>query len=535
MTVGCAQCHDHKFDPIRQADYYSLMALFNQMDEPGGIDKRWAGSPGDGRPAERFGIARPYVSLATDAQAAAMADRHAEVAAARQRLDAKKDEWHPAFRTWVEEMRADPALAEERLPDDYRRRFVNTAPLDDVKNYETRQILDPFFDVHPAWKPLRDAIWDAEAAEQAAQARVPLVMVMRDDRPRDTFILERGNYETPGAKVEPGVPAFLPPLPDPPDGAKADRLAFARWLVSGDHPLTARVTVNRYWQLLFGRALVGTPDDFGLQGAPPTHPDLLDWLAAEFVEGGWDVKRLLKTVVLSRTYRQTSQVDESRVAADPDNELYARGPRHRLDSRLIRDAALTTAGLLADELGGPPVKPYQPPGVWEAMSLGKNKFVRGEGADLHRRSLYTFWRRVVGPTNFFDAPARQVCAVTAARTSTPLHALTLLNDTTYVEAARAWAERLRAGGAGGLGGENEILGDAFYTATARRPTAAEAGVLTAALADARARFAADPAAAEALLSVGESPRDESLDPAEHAAWASVCLLILNLDEAISKP
>ena len=532
LTVGCAQCHDHKFDPVTQRDYYAMIALFNQIGEPGGIDKRWKAADGPAGPGDSYGIAGPYVSLADDGQAAKLADLHAKVAAARQARDAKWDDWHPAFVAWVGEMKDDAELRDARLPTEAGR-FVGIAPLDRVDNWETQQLLNPFFDAHPEYKPLRDAIWAAEAAEEAAQADVPLVMVMRDDRPRDTFILKRGNYETPGEKVDPGVPAFLPPLPD---GVEADRLALANWLVSGDHPLTARVAVNRFWQSLLGRPLVGTPGDFGLQGAYPTHPELLDWLAVEFVDSGWDVKALLRTVVLSRAYRQTAQVSAGRVAADPENKFYARGSRGRLDSRAIRDQALAISGLLAGEVGGPPVKPYQPPGVWEEMSLGKNRFVRGEGADLYRRSLYTFWRRVVGPTNFFDVPARQVCEVAARRTSTPLQALTLLNDTTYVEAARVWAGRLLARrNAGEFPDDRAVLTEAFYTATARRPTERELTVLADLLADARARYAADPDKAAALLETGEAPRNADLEAAEHAAWAAVCSVVLNTDEAISKP
>ncbi len=533
LTVGCAQCHDHKFDPIKQADYYGLIAMFNQMDEPGGVNKTWRAKSADGRSSESFGIARPFVALPSEQQSAALAELHAQVVAARQRLNAEEPAYAPAFVAWVEEMRVDDALIAQRLKNDSVQRVVSTAPLDNLKDGQTRRLLDVFLDTDPRWKPLRAAIDAAVAAEEAVRAHVPLVMVMRDDKPRDTFVLKRGNYETPGEQVAAGVPSFLPPLPD---GVKADRLALARWLVSGENPLTARVIVNRYWQLLFGRALVETPDDFGLQGALPTHPDLLDWLAVEFVESGWDVKRLLKTIMLSRAYRQSSQVAAERIAADPENELFARGPRRRLDSRFIRDSALALSGLLTPTIGGPPVKPYQPPGIWEEMSLSKTRFVQSSGDDLYRRSLYTFWRRVVGPTNFFDVPARQVCAVRTQLTSTPLQALTLLNDVTYVEAARVWAGRLltRVRDAR-LTGERAALSEAFFAATGRRPTDAETAVLQAALADNRARFAEDPAAAAELLKIGEAARSRGHAPAEHAAWASACLLILNLDEAISKP
>ena len=247
-------------------------------------------------------------------------------------------------------------------------------------------------------------------------------MVMRDDKPRKTFVLLRGNYETPGEEVEPNTPKFLPPLAADESADRPNRLDLAKWLVSAEHPLTARVTVNRYWQLMFGRGLVSTPDDFGLQGALPTHPDLLDWLAVEFRESGWDVKSLLKGMALSGAYRQSAVAAAEAHLDDPDNQWFARGPRLRLDSRLLRDQALALSGLLNTQIGGPPVSPYQPDGIWEAMSLNKNRYLRDDGQDLYRRSLYTVWRRVVAPANFFDVPSRQSCTVTLTRTSTPLHA-----------------------------------------------------------------------------------------------------------------
>lgn len=533
LTVGCAQCHDHKFDPIKQADYYSLIAMFNQMDEPGGVSKRWTTAGEGSNGPEPFGVARPFVALGRDEDKANIAALHQEVVAARKNLKSEESEYGPAFVSWVEEMRADPDLIVQRLKNDFLQRVVGTAPLHKLENGETKRLLEFFLDNDTRWKALSDAIKTASRAEEAALVDVPHVMIMRDDKPRETFILERGNYETPGEKVAPGVPSFLPQLPD---DVKADRLSLARWIVSKKNPLTARVVVNRYWQLLFGRALVETPDDFGLQGALPTHPELLDWLAVEFMDSGWDVKHLLKTIVMSQTYQQTSQVAAARIEEDPENKLYARGPRHRLDSRFIRDSALAISGLLTPTIGGPPVKPYQPPGIWEEMSLGKNKFHQSSGEDLYRRSLYTFWRRVVGPTNFFDVTARQVCSVRAMRTSTPLHALTVLNDTTYVEAARVWAGKIISRIEGDeLANERVAIEEAFFAATARQPNEAEVRLLSDALNDAMDRFTNDSGKAQQLLGVGDATRNEDLPTADHAAWTILCLLVFNLDEAISKP
>ena len=447
-------------------------------------------------------------------------------ASANARLEAEREEYWPAFVAWIEEMRADPSLPIERIKDDYIRRDVNTAPLDKPDDYQTKQLTNHFLEQHEKWSPLKKAIDQAVADEGTFQAEIPLVMVMRDDKPRETFVMLRGNYETPGEQVQPGIPDFLPSLSR---AGKTDRLALAQWLVSPEQPLTARVTVNRYWQLMFGRGLVTTPDDFGLQGAQPSHPEMLDWLAVEFRESGWDVQALLRGIVLSRTYRQTAEVAANVIGQDPENIWLARGPRGRLDSRLLRDQALAISGLLTTELGGPPVAPYQPDGIWESMSLDKTHYMQGEGEDLYRRSLYTVWRRVVTPANFFDVPSRQNCSVKLRRTSTPLHALTTLNDVTYVEAARTWADRLTI-----LPDDDSRIKRMFFAATAREPDERELVSLRAALQHARSHFAHRIDEAKKLISTGEAANQSSLLADEHAAWATLCLLVLNLDETLCK-
>lgn len=311
--------------------------------------------------------------------------------------------------------------------------------------------------------------------------------------------------------------------------APKNRLGLAQWIVSRDNPLTARVTVNRFWQAFFGVGLVKTAEDFGLQGEVPLHRELLDWLAAEFIESGWDVKALLRLIVMSETYKQSSKVADAQI--DPENRYLARGPRFRMPSWMIRDQALFVSGLMKEQLGGPSVKPYQPEGIWEEATFGKKSYVQEHGDALYRRTLYTFWRRIVGPTMLFDNAARQVCAVKTTRTNTPLQALVTLNDITYVEAARALAQRVRVAH---RDNEDAALEQAFRWVTCRAPSRAEKALLKQQLGQLRVQQGADRAAALKLLTVGESKRDESLDPAEHAVWTSLCLMLLNLDETVTK-
>ncbi len=374
----------------------------------------------------------------------------------------------------------------------------------------------------------------------------PTTMVMRDmPTPRPTHVLLRGRYDRPGERVEPGTLSSLPP-PTALDAHRDDRLGFARWLVQSSNPLTARVTVNRFWQMLFGTGIVETVEDFGSQGARPSHPELLDWLATEFVRGGWDVKTLLRTIVTSATYRQTSTVETRWREKDPANRLLARAPRLRLSAEMVRDQALAASGLLVERLGGPSVKPYQPPGLWKELSGAA--YERDSGADLYRRSLYTFRKRTCGPPAMmaFDASSREACTVRQTRTNTPLQALTLMNDVTYVETARALAERVLAevGEAteentkdvGEATDENteEGLTLAFRLTTGRRPTTRELAILKSALAHHRTEFSRNPEGAERLVSVGVSVRRRSIDTVELAAWTAVANLILNLDEVITR-
>jgi mono/diheme cytochrome c family protein len=370
----------------------------------------------------------------------------------------------------------------------------------------------------------------------ALRRETPTVMVMQEmATPRETHILVRGSYDAPGEKVDAGVPENL--LGAWPAGAPRNRLGLAQWLTKPDHPLTSRVVVNRFWQQLFGFGLVKTSDNFGLQGESPSHPELLDWLAIEFVESGWNVKALMKMMVLSATYRQVSDASPELVARDPENRLLARGPRFRLPAEIIRDQALQISGLLKQSVGGPSVFPYQPAGLYKGIVVAANypgtAYIESTGDGLYRRSLYTYWKRTVPhPTMIvFDAPDREVCIVRRTTTNTPLQALTLLNDPIFVEAARKLAERVVK--EGGASAETRLaLG--FRLATGRAPNQHEMQLLRESLDTMLAAYRKDEAGARSLLGVGASKPDSSISAVELAAWTAVANVILNMDETITK-
>ncbi len=379
----------------------------------------------------------------------------------------------------------------------------------------------------------REAQW---AARLALERSLPTVMVLQENEtPRPTYVLQRGQYDAHGERVEPGVPEVLQtPWPE---GAPRNRLGLARWLTDPRHPLTARVVVNRFWAQFFGTGIVKTLEDFGSQSEWPSHPELLDWLAREFVESGWDVKGLVRQIVLSATYRQDSAAAPELHARDPENRLLARGPRLRLPAETIRDQALALAGLLVPRIGGPSVYPYQPDKLYEGIVVGAaypgTTWPVATGADLHRRSLYTFWKRTMPhpAMTTFDAPDREFCSVRRSRTNTPLQALILWNEPGLVEAARRFGTRLLREAPGDEAGR---VGWAFQAATGRRPSAAEAAVLVRTWQGLRQEFAADAAAARRFLGVGEAPADGSVPEPELAAATALANVILSLDEVISK-
>ena len=455
LTFGCARCHDHKYDPISQREFYEFYALFNNVPETAHVGN-----------ADKLAD-KPFVKVPSVAQR-------------------KQMEWHRAEIAELEKK----SEAEEQL------------------------------------KTARKAL---AALGQA----LPTAMIMGELSPaRKTFVLSRGQYDQPSAvEVSAGLPAALGQWPA---GAPRNRLGLAKWIVGGENPLTARVIVNRFWQMHFGTGIVKSSEDFGAQGEWPTHPALLDWLATEFVRGGWNRKAMHKLIVMSATYQQVSRVSPGLLEVDPANRLFARGPRFRLPAEMIRDHALASSGLLVGRLGGESVRPYQPPGLWDDVVYENvPRFVQDHGGKLYRRSMYTYWKRSVPPPNMqaFDAPSREVCVLTRAKTNTPLAALVLMNDPTFVEASRKLAGRvLRDGGAT----EESRLMLLHRLVCGRRPTERELDLLSGALAEFQTSFRAEPEAARRLMAVGESPHDPVLDVVELAAYASLANAVLGTDEAITR-
>ncbi|WP_414663135.1 PSD1 and planctomycete cytochrome C domain-containing protein [Horticoccus sp. 23ND18S-11] len=535
-TFTCARCHDHKYDPITQKDYYAMFDVFNQMSE--------TGSAGGQR-----GQIAPVLDMSTDAERERVKKTTAAVEAAAKEVEAfevtkfPRPEGRPLAES-PDALKLPGNLPATLAKVEPRRRGVDSL-LEAIPHFKTTE-------PDPAYAALLQKLLTAVRARDTANSNITKVMIMDElPKPRDTFMLNKGNYESKtDVKVtgaipsmfarahgsEPGAPVSRPLSVADAGGTPAlpekrfNRLDLARWLVSAENPLVARVTVNRAWQAFFGTGLVKTAEDFGAQGERPSHPELLDWLATEFVRSGWDMKALHRLIATSATYRQSSRVTAALYERDPENRLLARGPRHRMPSWMIRDQALAAAGLLMDKPGGPSVNPYQPAGIWEEATFGKKTYKQDHGTALYRRSLYVFWRRIVGPTSFFDAGARQVCTVKVARTNTPLHALVTLNDPAFVEAARVLAQ----GASVAADTDAARLDYVFRVVTSRLPVARERTILLERLARLRTQFAADPASALQLAATGEAARPETLDAVEHAAWTALCSLLLNLDETLSR-
>ncbi len=512
LTMACAQCHDHKFDPVTQREFYGFYAFFNNIPETGGVDRRSRGGCDEGN-MRSVQYSRPWLELPTPAQVAVRGESTAEVRRLEKAITAEKDSIDAAVSEW-----------EDAIPVKQKREWRGTLPSrvslalrtlrKNRRTADTKLIRDYFLREGPheddQWRTLARDLQKAEMRKKENEDAIIAVMIMEElptDKARKTHVLDRGDYQQPGEEVQPGTPAFLPPLDN---GAPPNRLSLARWLVSPDHPLTARVTVNRIWQEFFGTGLVKTAEDFGVQGARPSHPELLDWLAVEFIESGWDIKHMVRLILTSSTYLQSSVTTPALQSRDPENLLLARGPRYRLPAMFLRDQALAVSGLLRDKVGGPPVYPHQPEGLWADFSFDKITYPHPEdAAHLHRRSLYTFWRRTVAPPNMFDASARQVCTVKSARTNTPLHALTLLNDATFVEAARALAARMLR--EGGESPKNRI-NYGFRLAANRAPDARELEILAESL-------------KRATREHGQSQEN---------AYTQIAQIIFNLDEVLTK-
>ena len=410
-------------------------------------------------------------------------------------------------------------------------------PHSERKGNQIEFIRDYFNKYSRAKAPARHRVSNLKKRIETLTGNHRIMVMNTSQNPRVTHVLERGFYANKRQAVKPGVPAFLPSLKDPTD-RDLNRLDLARWLVRPDHPLTSRVAVNRFWQILFGRGIVESSADFGTQGERPTHPELLDWLALTFQSSGWDVKDLIRRIVTSRTYRQSSNTTPELLERDPLNEFLARGPRFRLSAEMIRDHALATSGLLVRRIGGPSVKPYHPGDLWRQVShygstpATSQTYVQDHGENLYRRSIYTYWKRTLPPPGMaaFDAPNREACITGRGVTNTPLQAFILMNDPQYVEASRVLAQRLLSR----VGSDEKRLLQAFEEVTSRLPDQNELGILKAALARERARYHDNVTEAQKLLAVGESLPDQDLPPTEHAAWTNLCGLLLNLSEAVTR-
>jgi hypothetical protein len=502
LTLGCARCHDHKFDPISQREFYQLFAIFNGADEP-------------------------TLPVPTQQQSKELPALDAEIKQSLERLavvDAnigtRQAEWESAYAAKSDAQRAELQLSPE----------VTTALAVTAKDRTKEQqdlILATYQKLDAERIPLAESIESLKKQQEQVRKSITTTLVMRERKePRETFVHVRGNFLQPGAPVSPGVPAVLPPLAA--RGPQPDRLDFARWLVEDEHPLTTRVTVNRIWQVYFGQGLVPTENDFGLQGEAPSHPELLDWLARQFVASGWSQKALHRLIVTSGTYRQSSSLQPELVASDPYNKLLARQVRLRLEAEAIRDSALAASGLLSRELGGPGVYPPQPEGIYrftqQVKFWGTNK-----DADRFRRGLYTYlWRSSPYPfLKTFDVPDAVVACTRRPRSNTPLQALTLANDLAFVELAQGFTANLLAQPALGDRARTE---QAFRQALARKPTERELIRLLEYLESQRAHFSAAPENAARVAS-----RD-AVGPnvAEAAAWTMVARVLLNLDEFITR-
>jgi hypothetical protein len=525
LTMACAQCHDHKFDPITQRDYYSLLDAFNRVPESGTPQFFSA----------RIRVAEPFIELPTTKNKARIVELRSQIEAAER--DSKLS-LESAFEGWRTAIAPDTGkTATTGFPDSLVAilKKPEASRTDDEKKSLDSGLRKHFDEkVRPELAGKLPALATLERLKTLLadyeRDKVPRVMVMSDAQPRQTAILTRGEYLKPGDKVSFSTPSFLPPSPK---GSPANRLGLARWLVSPGHPLTGRVQVNRMWQHFFGTGIVKTSEDFGVQSEYPVHLALLDWLAVEFRTRGWSTKAMHRLIVTSATYRQSSRVSASHRGHDIENRMYARSSRFRMPSLILRDWALAYAGLLDQRIGGPPVYPYQPDGIWGALAITNERdftYPASSGRDLYRRSLYTFWRRTVSPANMFDASNRQACRVRSATTSTPLHALTTLNDPTWIEAARMLAER-------GMKASDDLDGRITYAVRrvlCRKPTDHDLSVLRRAYDKQAAIYRANLEQAREILGVGAEKRDQSLDVAEHAALSAVCLAIFNLDEALSR-
>lgn len=517
-TLMCAECHNHKFDPYTQADFYSVAAFFADIQEPA-VGGRGPGTPIPQTPADEARLRRNARQVA---MAQAKLEAAAKVFAADSDAFADVDEWPIA-----PPMKKGPR--EGDVPADVK---AILAKKSEARTAAEVNRLSAFArDNAPDLKPDRDALAAATKARTELENFLPRALLTVSGPPRTVRILARGNWlDTSGPVVEPGTPGFLPPLPK--KDSRYTRLDLAKWTVSRDNPLTARVTVNRLWKLFYGYGIARSLEESGAQGELPTHPELLDWLAAEF-QAKWDVKHIVRLMVTSATYRQSSIETSAIRERDTANKLFARQSRFRLDAEFIRDTALAASGLLNPKLGGASVKPYQPAGYWSALNFPVREWQKDSGEKVYRRGMYTHWQRSFPHPAMvaFDATSREECTCERPRSNIPQQALVLLNDPEFVEAARVFAQRALKDG-----GNNDAarIAWAFERATGRRPKGQESEVLIEVLEKHRKDFAEKPDEARKLLAVGDAPVPETVAPDELAAWTSVCRAILNLHETITR-
>jgi hypothetical protein len=522
-TLGCCECHDHKFDPLTQHDFYAFAAFFADIDE---------------KPVGR----QTQTLLPTPEQAAELARLDEMIAAAQADYAASSPALEAARAAWEAQHAAHP-------PTDWppRLRQALATPRARRTSEQARLLDEAFRQQAPELAEVRQRLATLNRKRSALEQQIVSTLITRSVPPRVVRVLPRGNWlDDSGPPVLPALPASLvarAPLRTeraplraevPHLAGRLTRLDLATWLVQPDHPLTARVLVNRLWKLFFGRGIVRTLDDFGLQGETPTHPELLDWLAVELAGRGWDVKHLLRQMLQSQAYRQSAFGSAETLRLDPSNDLFSRQQRWRLEAELVRDLALAASGLLTWRIGGPSVKPYQPAGYWQYLNFPPRKWVNDRGPDQYRRGLYTYWQRTFLHPSLaaFDASSREECTAQRPQSNTPQQALVLLNDPTYVEAARVLAaEAIAQGGADAAA----RVRYAMQRVVQRDPRPEEVAVLAQLAHDHQAQFAADAQATARFLEVGDWSAGPQLSPAELAAWTNVCRVLFNLSEAITRP
>jgi hypothetical protein len=510
-TMGCCECHNHKFDPFTTRDFYSFAAFFADIRE---------------KPVGR----QDQTPLPSPQQEAQLKKLDAKLAELKAKLDQFIPELEKAQVKWEEEVRAEKAKA-GKLPKPVADAFAVEPAKRSEKEKQT--VANHYRSIAPLTESLRKEQADVQRQRDELVKVIPTTLLSMSGPPRTMRILRRGNWlDDSGETVQPNVPEFLTPRLGE-SKSRFTRLDLAKWLTAPDNPLVARVLVNRLWKLIFGQGLVRSLEDFGSQGSPPTHPELLDWLAREMIARGWDVKAMLRLMVTSASYRQSSAASAEVRERDPANMWLARQNRFRLDAEMVRDSALAISGLLSDHVAGASVKPAQPAGYWSFLNFPVREWQKDSGEPQYRRGLYTYWcRSFLHPALLaFDAPSREECTVERPRSSTPLQALVLLNDPNFVEAARAFAGRImRAGGAS----DSERITWAFRQALSRGPKPEEANILAELLARHRREFTSDPDAAKQLLQVGDVAPAKHVSPAELAAWTSIARVILNLHETITR-